>query len=75
MWENFGGLKFWRIATNEANGEEYFGESDGRSSEVSLYLLVLAENFFWQIEYHSLKFPPPIFFQAQYGIHYHIAYF
>ena len=30
--ENFGGLKFWRFATDEANGEEYLGKSDGRSS-------------------------------------------
>ena len=32
MWENFGGGKFWRIITDEANGEENFGESAGRSS-------------------------------------------
>ena len=29
MWENFGGLKFWRIATHEANDKECFGKSDG----------------------------------------------
>ena len=38
MWENFGGRKFWRIITDEANGEENFGESAGRSSVISLYL-------------------------------------
>ena len=37
-WENFGGRKFWRIITDEANGEENFGESAGRSSVISLYL-------------------------------------
>ena len=37
-WENFGGRKFWRIITYEANGEENFGESAGRSSVISLYL-------------------------------------
>ena len=26
MWENFGGRKFWQIITDEANGEEKFGE-------------------------------------------------
>ena len=25
-WENFGGRKFWQIITDEANGEENFGE-------------------------------------------------
>ena len=37
-WENFGGRKFWRIITDEANGEEKFSESAGRSSVISLYL-------------------------------------
>ena len=37
-WENFGGRKFWRIITDEANGEENFGESAGRSSVISLLL-------------------------------------
>ena len=37
-WENFGGRKFWRIIADEANGEENFGESAGRSSVISLYL-------------------------------------
>ena len=36
--ENFGGVKFWRIATVEANGEENFGGSNGRSSVVSVSL-------------------------------------
>ena len=27
-WKNTGGVKFWQIAVDEANGEEYFGESD-----------------------------------------------
>ena len=40
--ENFAGVKFWRIATVEANGEENFGGSNGRSSVVSVSLLVLA---------------------------------
>ena len=26
--KNTGGVKFWQIAVDEANGEEYFGESD-----------------------------------------------
>ena len=30
--ENFGGVQFWQIATVEANGEENFGGSNGRSS-------------------------------------------
>ena len=34
--ENFGGVKFWRIATVEANDEENFGGSNGRSSVVSV---------------------------------------
>ena len=38
---NIGGVKFWQIAVDEANGEEYFGESDDRSSVLSLYLQVL----------------------------------
>ena len=37
-WEKFGGRKFWRIITDEANGEENFGESAGKSSVISLYL-------------------------------------
>ena len=37
-WKNIGGVKFWLIAVDEANGEEYFGESDDGSSVVSLYL-------------------------------------
>ena len=37
-WENFGGRKFWRIITDEANGEENFDESAGRSSVITLYL-------------------------------------
>ena len=28
-WENFGGGNFWRIITDEAIGEEKFGESAG----------------------------------------------
>ena len=36
--ENFGGVKFWRIATVETNGEENFGGSNGRSSVVSVSL-------------------------------------
>ena len=40
MWENIGGVKFWQIAVDEANDEEYFGESDDRSSVLSLYLQV-----------------------------------
>ena len=36
--ENFGGIKFWQIATVEANGEENFGGSNGRSSVVSVSL-------------------------------------
>ena len=35
---NFGGVKFWRIATVEANDEENFGGSNGRSSVVSVSL-------------------------------------
>ena len=35
---NFGGVKFWQIATVEANGEENFGGSNGRSSVVSVSL-------------------------------------
>ena len=38
MWENIGGVKFWQIAVDKANGEEYFDESDDRSSEVLLHL-------------------------------------
>ena len=34
--ENFGVVKFWRIATVEANGKENFGESNGGSSVVSV---------------------------------------
>ena len=37
-WKNIGGVKFWQISVDEANGEEYFGESDDGSSVVSLYL-------------------------------------
>ena len=36
--KNIGGVKFWLIAVDEANGEEYFGESDDGSSVASLYL-------------------------------------
>ena len=38
IWKNFGGRKFWQIITDEANGEENFGKSAGRSSVISLYL-------------------------------------
>ena len=41
-WENFGGVKFWQIATVEANGEENFGGSNGISSVVSVSLKILA---------------------------------
>ena len=34
----FGGMKFWQITTGKGNGKEYFGESDDRSSVVSLHL-------------------------------------
>ena len=27
----FWGVKFWQIATDEANGKEYFGRSDARA--------------------------------------------
>ena len=37
-WENFGAVKFYQIATDEANGEETFGASDDRSSVASPYL-------------------------------------
>ena len=37
--------KFWQIATDETNGEEYFGKSDHRSSVVSLYSQKLARKF------------------------------
>ena len=36
--ENFGGRDFRQIITDEANGEENFGKSAGRSSVISLYL-------------------------------------
>ena len=36
--KNIGGVKFWLNAVDEANGEEYFGESDDGSAVVSLYL-------------------------------------
>ena len=45
MWENIGGIKFWQIAVDKANGEEYFDESNDRSSEVSLYLQVVVKIF------------------------------
>ena len=38
VWGNFGGVKFWRIATDKANGEENLGRSHGRTSVISLYL-------------------------------------
>ena len=41
MRKNIKGVKFWQIGADEANGEEYFGESDDRSSVVSRYLRVL----------------------------------
>ena len=34
--ENFGGVKFWQIVNNEANGEDNLGGSDVRSSVVLL---------------------------------------
>ena len=30
-WRNFGGLKVWLIATDKTNGDEYFGNPNGRS--------------------------------------------
>ena len=38
--KNTGGVKFWQIAVDEGNGEEYFGESDQMTDLqlVSLYL-------------------------------------
>ena len=36
--ENIERVKFLQIALDEANGEEYFGEFDDRSSLASLYL-------------------------------------
>ena len=39
--ENIKGVKFWQIGADEANGKEYFSESDNRSSAVSRYLRVL----------------------------------
>ena len=40
-----GGVEFWQIFVDEANSEEYFGESDDRSSVVSLYLQALLRKF------------------------------
>ena len=39
--KNIEGVKFWQIGADEANGKEYFGESDDRSMVVSRYLQVL----------------------------------
>ena len=55
IWKNFGGMRFWRIATDEANAWEYFGESDGRSSVASPYFL-LEKRIFG----HLPKFSPLI---------------
>ena len=37
------GVKFWRIATDKANGGENTSRSDGRSSAASSYVQVLAD--------------------------------
>ena len=50
-WEKFGGIKFWQIATEEANGEETFGGSNHRSSVVSLYLQVLVGKNLYHVPY------------------------
>ena len=39
MWENLEELNIGEfLATDKANGKEYFGESEAKSSVVSLYL-------------------------------------
>ena len=63
-WENFGGGKFWRIITDESNGEEIFGESAGRSSVISLYYNYWRGKI-WRFVHHSPnspKFSPSKFF-------------
>ena len=52
-WENFGGRKFWRIIADEANGEENFGESAGRSSVIYNYW----RGKIWRIVHHSPNSP------------------
>ena len=55
--------KFWRIATDEANGEEILGQSDNSSSVITVYLQVLARKIFWQIVHYSSAniFPQTVF--------------
>ena len=64
MWENIGGRKFWRIITDEANVEENFGKSAGRSSVIG------TENFgeLYTIRQIHQNFPPPNFSHVRYTV-------
>ena len=44
--KNIEGVKFWQIGADEANGEEYFGESDDRSSGVARPFLMVGHTIF-----------------------------
>ena len=63
MWEKFGGGKFWRIITDDANGEKNFGESAGRSSVISLSI---GKEKFGELYAIRQNFPPPNFSHVRY---------
>ena len=70
-WEKFGGGKFWRIITDEANGEENFGESAGRSSSYfTVFITIGVEKFgeLYTIRQIRQNFPPPNFSHVRYNI-------
>ena len=47
--KNTGGVKFWQIVVDEANGEEYFVGSD----QMTHCIYEHWPGKFWQIVYHS----------------------
>ena len=60
MQKNIGGVKFWLNAVDEANGEEYFGESD---SSFTVFMNIGCKNFGKLFIIHQIpqNFLHPIF--------------
>ena len=62
--ENIEGVKFWQIGADKANGEEYFGDTDDRSSAVSRYLRVLVRKNLANCASFTQKFSPSNIFPS-----------
>ena len=63
MWENFGGVKFWRINGFKVFGKEKFGESVGSILKILAFINIGGENFGKLPTVRQIRqnFPPPKF--------------